>query len=129
MVAHPVNATDRRPAAFQSLARRIHSPRPVALSTLHRREQEAYRHCERLEDALALLDPAGDAWGEVFRVLLHAYELHTTASRRFREAMDRAQEERHEAEELGAALMAERWLAYEHGGLDEFDPALTWEGE
>ncbi len=118
-----------QPDAFAALARRVHSPRPVALATLHRREQEAYRHCERLQDALALLDPDGDAWGEVFHVLLHAYDLHTAASRRFREAMDRAQAERHEAEELGAALMAERWLDYECGGSGEFDPALAWDGE
>ncbi len=75
MVAHPVNDTGRRPVAFLFLARRIHSPRPVALSTLRRREQEAYRHCERLQDALALLDPAGDAWGELYRTLLDAYDL------------------------------------------------------
>ncbi len=50
------NALDRQRAAFQSLARRIASPCPVALSTLTRREAEAYRLCERLQDTLALLD-------------------------------------------------------------------------
>ncbi len=118
-----------QPAAVASLARRIHSPRPVALSTLHRREQEAYRHCERLQAALALLDPAGDAWGELYRTLLDAYALHTAAVARFTAAWEAAQQERHEAEELGAALMAERWLDYECGGAGEFDLALAWEGE
>jgi len=129
MVAHPVNTIDRQPVAFQSLARRIHSPRLVALATLRRREQEAYRHCERLQGTLALLDPVGDAWGEVYRVLLDAYALHTAAVARFAAALERAQEERHEAEELGAALLADRWLDYERGGTGELDFALAWDGK
>ena len=56
MVAQPVNAPARQRAAFQSLARRIASRRPVVLSTLAHREAEAYRHCERLQEALALID-------------------------------------------------------------------------
>ena len=128
MSANKVQPPCRQPVAFQSLARRIHSPRPVAIATLRRREQEAYRHCQRLEGALALLDPAGDAWGELYRTLLDAYALHTAAVARFTTAWEAAQEERHEAEELGAALLAERWLDYERGGSGEFDPALVWEG-
>ena len=71
MVAQPVNAPARQRAAFQSLARRIASPRPVALATLARREAEAYRHCERLQDALALIDVQtdGEAWSAVYAVL------------------------------------------------------------
>ncbi len=86
-----------QPAGVASLARRIHSPRPVALATLHRREQEAYRHCERLQDALALLDPAGDAWDEVYRILLDAYALHSVAVARHQAAWEERKAAEYEA--------------------------------
>ncbi len=43
MVAQPISQADCQRTAFASLARRIPSPCPVALSTLARREAEAYR--------------------------------------------------------------------------------------
>ncbi len=115
MVAQPVNAPARQRAAFQSLARRITSPRPVALSTLARREAEAYRHCERLQDALALIDVQtdGEAWSAVYAVLREAYALHAQAVARHTAAWEEAQAERFEAEQLGAALMAEREIDFE----------------
>ncbi len=117
MVAQPVNAPARQRAAFQSLARRIASPRPVTLATLARREAEAYRHCERLQDALALLDPAGDAWGEVYRILLDAYALHSAAVARHQAAWEEQKAAQYEAEELGAALDFDRLADYEYAAL------------
>ncbi len=115
MVTQPVNAPARQRAAFRSLARRIASPRPVALSTLARREAEAYRHCERLQDTLALIDVQtdGEAWSAVYAVLREAYALHAQAVARHTEAWEETQAERYEAEQLGAALMAERLVEYE----------------
>ena len=106
-----------QPAAVASLARRIHSPRPVALATLHRREQEAYRHCERLQGTLALLDPTGDAWGEVYRVLLDAYALHSAAVARHQAVWEGRKAAECAAEELAGALDFDRLADYAYGAL------------
>lgn len=106
MSAPPVNR-----AAFASLARRIHSPRPVAIATLHRREQETYRLCQALQTALALIDidAAYEGWKAVHTTLQETYALHSAACRRHEAAWQTRQIERYEAEQLAAADMEERW--------------------
>ncbi len=91
------------------------NPCPIAFSTLARREAEAYRLCERLQDALALIDVQtdGEAWSAVYAVLREAYALHAQAVARHTAAWEEAQAERFEAEQLGAALMAERQVDFE----------------
>ncbi len=109
------NALARQPAAFRPLALHIASPRPVALATLARREAGAYRHCERLQDALAFIDVHmdGEAWSAVYAVLCEAYALHAEAVARHAAAWEEAQAERAEAELLGQALMDERLIDFE----------------
>ncbi len=91
------------------------SPRPVAFSTLARREAEAYRLCERLQDALALIDvhTDGEAWSAVYAVLRETYALHAQAVARHTTAWEEAQAERYEAEQFGAALMTECQINFE----------------
>ena len=103
-------ATAASPAtALDTLARRVHSSRPVSLATLRQREQEAYRLCERLDEALGLLGGADNAaWFAVMAVRTRAHAVHTAAYRRLDAAWQQAQAERYEAEQLGAALQAER---------------------
>ena len=55
----------------------------------------------------------GEAWSAVYAVLRKAYALHAAAVARHTTAWEEAQAERFEAEQLGAALMAERLVEYE----------------
>lgn len=95
--------------ALDTLARKVASARPVSLSTLRQREQEAYRLCESLDLALGLLATADNpAWFAVMAVRSRAHAVHTAAYRRLDAAWQEAQAERWEAEQLAAALQAER---------------------
>jgi hypothetical protein len=97
------------PTALDTLARKVHSNRPVSVATLRRREQEAYRLCCTLDDALALLAGADNAaWFAVMAVRSRAHAIHTIAYRKVEAAWREAQAERYEAEQLAAALQAER---------------------
>ena len=127
MVAQTVATTN----ALDALARRVASPRPVALDTLQRRHREAARLCRTIRATLALIDVStdGPTWGGVYRLVMRAEQLSELAYQRWDAAWQEAMAERHEAEQLGDALMHERWLDYEAAGSMEFDTALAWIGE
>jgi hypothetical protein len=128
MVARTVASA---PNALDALARRVASPRPVNLATLHKRHQEACRLGQTIRVTLALLDVSrdGEAWMGVYRLIMRAEEVSDLAYRRWRVAFDEAMAERYEAEQLGEALMAERWTEYEMAGSGEIDAALAWTGD
>jgi len=104
MVAQSVTSTD----CIAILSRRILNPRPVTMTTLARREKAAYRLCEQLQETLALLDSQSDGWGDVYRVLLRAYEVHSAACRKVEEAFEVMQAQRWEEEQMGMALQTDR---------------------
>jgi uncharacterized protein YqiB (DUF1249 family) len=126
-----VARTAATPNPLESLARRVTNPKPVSLATLHKRHQEACRLTQTIRTTLALLDVSADgaAWGRIYRLVMRAEEVSTLAYRRWQAAFDEAMAERYEAQQLGEALMTERWLAYETAGSGEVDAALAWVGE
>jgi DNA-binding CsgD family transcriptional regulator len=98
--------------ALDALERRVKNPRPVAPSTLIRREKAVYRWVRRLESAIDLLDVNDDsthaAYMHLTRLLGRAYALHSTACAKCAAAYEEHLIAQHEAEELGAALQLEQ---------------------
>ena len=127
MVAQTAATTN----ALETLARRVSNPRPVALDTLQRRHREASRLCRTIRATLALIDVTtdGPTWGGVYRLVIRAERLSELAYQRWDAAWQEAMSVRYEAEQLGDALMHERWLDFETAGSAEFDTALAWIGE
>ena len=128
MVAQPATST-RNP--IDTLARRINDPRKVSLTTLRLRHREACKLCATLRVTLHLLDvrAEGTAWSAVYRLVSRAEEVAEAAYARFDAAWQEEMTRRHEAQELGEALMHERWAEYEAAGSGELDAALAWSGE
>lgn len=126
-----MSVREATPNALEALARRVTNPRPVSLATLHKRHQEASRLCRTIRVTLALLDVSkdGNAWAGVYRLVMRAEEISTLAYHRWDVAWQEAMAERYEAQQLGEALMSERWAEYEMAGSGEIDAALAWAGE
>ena len=117
--------------ALDALASRIANPRPVSLDTLRRRHREAHKLCSTIRATLALLDVSkqGAAWDAVYRLVMRAEALQMAAYARWDTAWQEEMARRYEAQQLGEALMSERWMEYEMAGTGELDAALAWEGE
>lgn len=120
-----------QPNALDILARRVSDPRSVSLPTLRRRYREAAKLCATIRATLRLLDVTTDGatWGGVYRLIMRAEEVSTLAYTRYDAALQEEMARRFEAQQLGEALMHERWLHYEAQCSGELDAALAWEGE
>ena len=105
---------------LDTLHRRISHPRRVGYDTLIRREKSVYRLCRKRETALELVDndTQYDGWKQIFTVLQRAYAIHAIACKRANDEYERRLVERHESEELAAALQAERINELLYGGND-----------
>jgi hypothetical protein len=126
-----VARTAATPNALEALARRVTSSRPVSLATLSKRHREACKLTQTIRATLSLLDVSkdGTVWAGVYRLVVRAEDVSTLAYRRWQAAFDEAMAERYEAQQLGEALMAERWVEYEMAGTGEIDAVLAWSGE